>query len=100
MIDVRMADGRTTFRFWSRGQFISLLKRKPEEIDKERYVNGFARWHTDDENPWEPVKLTYIRPNSISFVRVVPSQEREAFEAAYGSTPAPPADPTRIPDTA
>lgn len=85
MIDVKLADGRTTFRFWSRGQFIATLKTKVEGLDEARYISAFARWQKDDTT-WEPVKLFHVRPNSVSFVRLVERAEREEFEEEYGST--------------
>lgn len=82
MVDVSLADGRTVLRFRSRGQFIALLRRKPEGIDEERHVRCWALWHRDQED-FEPAVMSYIRANSVAFVRVIEGAERERFEEAF-----------------
>lgn len=82
MIDVAMADGRTVFRFRTRGQFIALIKRKPEAIDEERHVHGWARWQREDET-FEATTLSYLRQNSVAYIRVLDRAERDAFEQEF-----------------
>jgi uncharacterized protein (UPF0264 family) len=60
MIDVHIADGRTTFRFKSRGQFIDLVK--------DEFV---------------PCKLTSVRAGSVAFTRVVDGPERLDFNIRF-----------------
>jgi hypothetical protein len=82
MVDVEIADGRTIFRFRTRGDFIKLIQRKPEKIDEERHVRCWAIRHRDQEG-FEPARLSYLRANSVALVRVVEPEERQAFEEQY-----------------
>lgn len=66
IVNVRMADGHTTFQFASRGDLQKVLKR--EAADDGRPVECFAKWSLDDEAPWVPVRGVHVRRHSIAFV--------------------------------
>jgi hypothetical protein len=83
MVDVHLADGRTTFRFARRGQMVTLMCRKPQELgegDGTGSVWAWVRWHP--ENPFEPIRLQQLRPASVAFVRQVLPDERDEFLAS------------------
>lgn len=82
MIDVEIADGRTIFRFRTRGDFIKLIQRKPDKIDEERHVRCWAIRHRDQED-FEPARLSYLRANSVAVVRIVEPEDRQAFEERF-----------------
>lgn len=86
MIDAHIADGRTTFRFKSRGQFIDLIGRnlgKFGEFDTVQGVKCWVRWHREDD--FVPCKLHSIRAGSVAFTRAVEGQERADFETRFPS---------------
>jgi len=81
MIDVHMADGRTIFRFKTRGHLVDLVGRKLDELDGTRAVACWVSWHPGDE--FVPCRILSIRRNSVSFTREVVGAEREAFDLAF-----------------
>jgi hypothetical protein len=86
MVDCMMKDGRTTFRFSSRGAAIAALKRKPSMMDSEDSGRGIHCWRWFIENnEWQHVKLQYLNASSISFVLEVPRDQREAFLSEQSS---------------
>lgn len=84
MVDVHLCDGRTTFRFMSRGKAVHLFKRDPAELGEEDSVRVWVRWHPQSD--WEPTRLQYVRRHSVSFVVQVDPAERAAFFVAQGVT--------------
>lgn len=81
MIDVHMADGRTTFRFKSRGQFIDLISRNLSKLDENRAVACWVRWHAEEE--FIPCRIMSVRANSVAYTQAVFGDERDAFDTQF-----------------
>lgn len=90
MIDVHMTDGRTVFRVKSRGNFIDLIGRKVSELDSNRAISCWVRWHPQDD--FVPCRIMSVRSNSVSFTREIVGEERQEFDAKFP----PPAKPKVI----
>lgn len=67
IVNVVMADGQTTFQLATRKDLTRLLDRD-NCGEEDRPIQGwiFRRW--DAERGWLPVRMTYIRRNSIACV--------------------------------
>jgi len=81
MIDAHIADGRTVFRFKTRGNMISLINRNLAELESEGAVKCWVRWHPGDD--FVPCRVMSLRGNSVSFTREVVGEERQAFDEQY-----------------
>lgn len=81
MIDVALADGRTTLRFTSRGQLIALIKRDPELID------GLAAercWIDRGQGEgFKPARVQYLRKFQIALITQLDREDADAFLAEH-----------------
>jgi hypothetical protein len=64
IVNVRMADGRTTFQFASRKDLQKALGMEP---DDSHTAGGWVKWNPDDPN-WVPLRVCHIRKHSVAFV--------------------------------
>jgi len=68
-IAVYIADGRTVHLLEKRAHLIDLVTRKLDAIDRAQPIACMTRRHRDGD--FEPSRLMYLRPGSVSQVEPV-----------------------------
>lgn len=82
LVDLHMKDGRTVFRFMTRGRAVVAMTRKPLDMATEGGLSCWVQWHQGTEG-WIPYSVVYINPSSVSYVVAVSNEDRDAFLAEY-----------------
>jgi len=66
IVNARMKDGRTTFQFASRKDFMSAIGQDPEQ--KMVRQTCWVKHNIAEEEPWHVTRVNFINKNSIAFV--------------------------------